>query len=230
MAKVVFSAIVADARKKVGGNVFTKNRAGAVVRRKVSPVQPRTSAQLQVRASFTALSKSWATLTDSQRAGWNALAAQYPHKDKFGASHTLTGLQMYQKLNRNLATIGLAPISAAPATLSVGFPGALTASAAAGAGTLAITAVVTPPAAAEVPVILAAPQQSPGRTFVGTKNRLLDTTQAAATAPPYAEGSKYVAAHGAMVAGKKLNIQLVYINNLTGAKGIPSSALLTVAA
>jgi hypothetical protein len=127
MAKIVFSAIVGDARKKIGGNVFTKGRSGAFVRRKVSPTQPRTSAQRNARASFTDLSKAWsgASMDDTKRAGWNALASNYPVKDKFGASHTLTGLQMFQKLNRVIATIGGSLIYTPPASLAAGYPGAI---------------------------------------------------------------------------------------------------------
>ena len=61
MAKILFSAVVGDARKKIGGVVFTKGSTGAVVRRKVSPTQPRTQDQRNVRASFSSLSKNWAT-------------------------------------------------------------------------------------------------------------------------------------------------------------------------
>jgi len=69
MAKIQFSAVVGDARGKVGGNVFTKGRSGAVLRTKVSPVQPRSSFQRAVRSGFTAESKAWTgDLDDTQRA------------------------------------------------------------------------------------------------------------------------------------------------------------------
>lgn len=127
MGKIIFSAVVGDARKKVGGVVFTKGHAGAVVRRKVSPTQPRSSAQRNVRASFTDFSKLWGTLSDDQRAGWIALAALYPRKDVFGQSHTLTGLQLFQSCNRNLVSIGVSsPITDPPASLKAPYPGAIT--------------------------------------------------------------------------------------------------------
>lgn len=108
MAKITYGPIVLDARKKIAGSVFTKVKAGSMVRKKVSPIQPRTPAQTLVRALFTALSKRWTgVLTDTQRAGWIALAALYPVKDKLGATHTRTGLQMYQSVNRHLNTIGV---------------------------------------------------------------------------------------------------------------------------
>lgn len=120
MAKVQFSAAVGDLRNKVGGAVFTKTRAGAMLRRKVSPTQPHTSAQMAVRANFSALAKSWSSdLSAIQRASWNELAKSYPVKDVFGAAHPLTGLQLYISLNRNLQVIGQTAIADAPASLAV---------------------------------------------------------------------------------------------------------------
>jgi hypothetical protein len=227
MAKIVFSAIVGDARKKIGGNVFTKVRSGAIVRRKVSPIQPRTAAQRNVRANFTSLAKAWsgASMDDTKRAGWNALAALYPVKDKFGASHILTGLQMFEKLNRALATITLGPIYDPPATLAAGFPGTLSLTATA-PSTLSLNSA-TPPAATENGLIFAAAQQSPGRTYVGNRYRFIDVT-GVGTAGPWTIGPGYVNKFGALVAGKKVSVLLVYMTVASGAKGTPSTILKDV--
>ena len=42
MAKILTTAIVADIRNKLNGSVFSKNRYGAYVRTKVTPVNPQT--------------------------------------------------------------------------------------------------------------------------------------------------------------------------------------------
>jgi hypothetical protein len=125
MAKIMFSAVVGDARKKAGGVVFTKGRTGAVIRRKVSPVQPRTPAQRAARAQFTALSKNWSTaVTPDDIAGWNALALQYPRKDQFGQTKKLTGLQLFQSCNRNLQSIGITTeLDTPPPDLNTEYPG-----------------------------------------------------------------------------------------------------------
>lgn len=227
MAKIVTSALVADIRKKIGGNVFTKGRSGAFVRRKVSPVQPRSQFQRNVRAAFTALSKAWSAspMTDILRAAWNALATNYPLKDKFGASHTLTGLQMFQKINRNMQTIGHAVITTPPPTLEAPSPGNLTVTAAA-PSTLTVLAdnlIV----GTEVAAIFGAAQQSPGRTFVGNKYRLL-TTMVFASPTPWDIGAVYTAKFGALIATKKVSILVKYIRPETGAAGMPSAALKVV--
>jgi hypothetical protein len=225
MAKLVYGPIVSDARKKIAGSVFTKVRSGAIARKKVSPIQPRTSTQMNVRANFTALAKAWsgATMDDTKRAAWNALAQQYPQKDKFGASHILTGLQFFVRLNRNRNSIGLGNLYDAPSTLSVGYPGALTVTATA-PGTLSIVPA-TDVAGTESWVGYAAAQQSPGRTFVGARYRLLAYGGGSS---PYDLSSAYTAKFGALVAGKKVAVRLVYVTNASGAKSIASESLKVV--
>jgi len=227
MAKIVTSALVADVRKKIGGNVFSKVRSGAMVRRKVSPIQPRSSAQRNVRASFTFLAKAWssASMDDTKRAAWNALAANYPQKDKFGASHTLTGLQMFLKLNRALNFLGLGPVYDPPATLAAGYPGDLSLTATS-PSTLTLNSAVAP-AAGENGIIYAAAQQSPGRTFVGNKYRAIDVT-GVATAGPWNIGPGYVNKFGALIAGKKVPIMLRFITVASGAAGTASTILKVV--
>jgi len=303
MAKIQFSAVVGDARKKAGGVVFTKGRTGAVVRRKVSPTQPRSQAQRNVRSQFTAFSKMWGTLSDAQRAAWTALAATATRKDVFGNVKVLTGLQLFQSCNRNLDSIGATEISDAPASLSAGAPGTLTLTCThsgtatitgvvygAGTGVFAysgttnwtpaigdtvivtgfanqpnnvaglVTAVVpatsfsvayvggitetkaalglgTPPLTADAadaydpvgndaPVIYAAPQLSPGRSFVGKKYRIVKFFPAA-TDGPWDITLNYVRRFGAITAGKKVNLLVAYIDSTTGAKGTPSAGVIT---
>jgi hypothetical protein len=228
MAKIVTSALVADVRKKIGGNVFTKVRAGAMVRRKVSPIQPRTNTQRNVRAGFTALAKAWSgpLMDDTKRAAWNALAANYPQKDKFGASHTLTGLQMFLKLNRVLQTLLVPLIYTPPATLEAGYPSTLTVVATSPA-TLTIDPA-THEGATENAIVFAAAQQSPGRTFTGNRYRVIDTFGPGG-GWPFDIGAKYVAKFGNLIVGKKVPILVKYASVTSGATGTPSSALKVVA-
>lgn len=45
MAKIKFGMMMTDARGKLGGQVFSKNRSGSYVRTKVTPVNPQTTTQ-----------------------------------------------------------------------------------------------------------------------------------------------------------------------------------------
>jgi hypothetical protein len=227
MAKIVFSAVVGDARKKAGGVVFTKVRSGSIIRRKVSPIQPRSSAQMNVRASFTALAKLWSNASmATYRAAWIGLAASYPKKDTFGAAHTLTGLQLFVRLNRALATIGVAPILPPPTSLSVGYPGALTLVCTGTPVSVLTVACATWNAATEEAMVYATAPQSAGRATAGAKFRFVYSF-ATGAGHPLDILAQYTAKFGAPISGRKIFIRVSYTHNVTGAQSLPSEASIT---
>lgn len=229
MAKVQYSVAVSDMRNKVGGAVYSKNRAGAIVRRKSSPTQPRTSTQMSVRSSFSYLSKRWANdLDPDQRAGWIALAASHPTTDVFGNTVTLTGLQLYQACNRALHTIGQAYIDDPPATLSAEDTGPLDVTVA--AGTPAFT--VEPASfntSADGWVIFATPQLSAGRVSAQSK---LSVIKAGVTVLAAAQSilTEYTAKFGALIEARNVLVGMVYIDKATGAMGLRVTQIAAVAA
>ncbi len=227
MAKLVFGPVVLDARGKVGGVVFSKSKAGAIGRKKVSPSQPRTTSQSTVRSDFTELSKAWSSvLTDTQRAGWISLAKNNPVHDVFGATIVLTGLQMYQRLNRALSTIGQARIDDPPVNLFAESAGAVTVVADSVAPTLTILPSKFNTAISGW-VISAAPLLSAGRASVGTKQSVVKhgvTVLAAAQSFL----TEYVAKFGDLIPGLRLFASISYTNKTTGAQGLPSLASVIV--
>lgn len=102
---------------QAGNTVASRNRNGSYLRTRVTPVNPRTSLQSAVRASFASFATNWKALTDAQRGSWDALGAGTSRTDSLGSTYTLTGLQSYISVNRNLATIGSAAVTTAPANL-----------------------------------------------------------------------------------------------------------------
>jgi len=229
MALVQYGPIVSDARRKIGGVVATKGHAGNFMRKKVSPIQPRTQIQRNVRASFTANSKAWSAGLSGNVAGWNAVAKATPIKDRFGNSVTLTGLQLYQRLSRNLATLGLTAVATPPASLVASTPGVLTYTATAGAPALTVTETLNT-AATEYSAVYAGPQISAGRTFVGKTYRFIQATVGAGAPLTTDIKVKYVAKFGALIAGKQIPILVKHITTATGAAGTPSAILALVGA
>lgn len=217
MAKILTSPLIGDIRKKAGNTVFQKGRQGIIVRKKVSPTQPRTGAQRGVRANFSTNSKAWpASGLDANRTAWNSFAASLTLHDRFGTPFKPSGIQAYQRINRNLQTIGVAPITTPPASQAIGSPGAVTVTAT-HTGTPALTVdVTTGPATNEVPVVYAAPPQSAGRSNAGRKYTYLFKA-AAATDGPYDILAPYEAKYGTMAVRQQVFVQVAYINNLTGA-------------
>lgn len=226
--KAKFGAIVVDGRNKVGGHVFSKNRAGAYMRTKVTPVNPQTSFQNAVRSRLTGLSQAWRDLTASQREAWNSAVQDFQRTDIFGDLKTPSGFNLYQRLNNNLLTIGEAAIDTPPLVGSVYAPVTLSVAAAAGAGTVAITFTGAIPATDAVKLFATAPV-SAGKSFVKSEYRLLAILDNADTSP-FAAGTAYVARFGAMTAGQKVFVQMVGVNITTGQEGQPLSASAIVGA
>lgn len=80
-----------------------------------TPANPQSTNQTAVRNALAQLSQNWATLTDSERAGWTTFAANNPTSDRFGRPVQPTGLNWYIKANSNRLYMGLASVDTAPA-------------------------------------------------------------------------------------------------------------------
>ena len=230
MAKFTPSALVDQIRNKVGGIVFTHLKTGPMVRRRIAPTQPRSSRQTSVRTNLTDLAKYWAaTLSDAQRAAWNALAAQVRSTDSIGNKGTLSGIQLFVSCNQNLLLVGEAIMAAAPADLSVTALLTETPTASAGGHTLSVAYTATPAAANHKVVVAASRQQSPGRTTSFSQPAFIKAT-AAAAASPFAVGTEYEAKYGTLIAGKKIRVQAFTVNTTNGAAAGKLASVITVAA
>ena len=117
--KLKFGAIVTDGRGKIGGHVASKNRAGAYLRTKVTPSNPNTVAQVQARSILASLSQGWSQLTDGQRQGWNNAVKEWGTTDIFGDIKNPSGINLFVKLNSNLASVGLPQVYDVPAKSEV---------------------------------------------------------------------------------------------------------------
>lgn len=227
MAKILLGATLGDARGSVGGVTYTKGRFGAVLRQKVSPVQPRSAEVLTIRGLFSLLAKRWfAVLTDAQRLGWIALATANPRTNVFGNSVILTGLQMYESCNRNIQTTGSPTIDVAPANLDVDALLTITPAAAAGAGTFTVPFTPTPTPALHNLVIEATLQVNAGRSFVSSYYRFISTTSGIS---PVNIAAAYAAVWGSLRAGQKIGVRAKHIKGTTGAASVPLASMITVA-
>ena len=219
MAKVKYTAIVADMRGKLNGSVFSKNRGGAYVRTKVTPSNPSTTFQNQVRDRLATFAQAFRALTAAQIAAWNSAVSSFTKTDIFGDIKNPSGINLYVKLNSNLDRVSVADIAIPP--LPEGVENVITASAVAdeSAQTVVITFTPTPVPADTAFVIRATKQVSPGRSFL--KNLLTDIQVVdAAGASPTAITALYLAKYGTLVAGQKIGFEMVPINKVTGQAGV----------
>lgn len=215
-----FGAIVVDGRGKIGGHVASKNRSGAYLRTKVTPVNPKSLGQTAIRSRLSTVSSAWRALTQAQIIAWNAAVANFSNTDIFGDIKNPSGINLYQKLNNNLLRVGATMISSPPLPIAV--PSLVTFTAAqvhAGATTLTFTA--TPTVAGFQLELRATKPVSNGVSFVKSEYRLF-TQLAPATASPYIATVTYAAIFGGPgVVGQKVFFSARYVSLTTGQAGVP---------
>lgn len=181
MAKVKFGMFMTDARGKVGGQVFSKNRSGSYVRTKVTPSNPRTSAQSLVRQSLGAISASWSGLTDAQINGWNGAVQNWASTNIFGDSANPSGKSLFVKLNLNLVNTQQAQVLEVPAKQDMPALGAPIATIDTTLGTISFTGLTAP--AGFRMIISATPPQSRGTRFYKGKFRQIQVVASGSMVP-----------------------------------------------
>ena len=223
MAKMTPGAIVSEIRNKIAATVYTKNRAGAAVRNRTTPINRRSVNQTTKRQQLSSLSSGWRGLTQAQILGWNSAAPSFPQQDQLGQTIFLTGHQLYVRCNANLILIGAAQITAAPtpASFAVLAIGAFTAVGSTGVISLAFTPTPVP-AGFNLVIKMTAPV-SAGKSFVGNSAFRYIMNIAPAAASPAVATAAYAAVFGAITAkvGQKIFAKIYLVQAASGLAGIP---------
>ena len=72
MALFTPGAIVSEVSGKIAATVYSRNKGGAVIRNRRTPINRRSVAQSTRRQGLASFASAWRGLTDAQRAAWNA--------------------------------------------------------------------------------------------------------------------------------------------------------------
>lgn len=229
MAKLLFTAIVADMRNKLNGTVFSKNRYGAYARTKVSPVNPQTPRQSAIRAIFGSLSQAWRGLTEEQRLAWINAAPNFPVTDQFGNIRYLSGNALFVRLNTVLLNAGEAQMSMPPSP--EGVTAAYIMGASGNISSTTITITLSDAVGAEETVIVeATPVMSAGKNYFANLLRQVMVTPSGDTPNPTDLWDAYAAAYGAPTAGAKIGVAVYTVNINTGETSPKSTDVLVFAA
>jgi len=206
--KIKWGALVTDGRGKIGGHVASKNRSGAYLRTKVTPINPQTSAQSAVRSSFGAISQAWSGLTQALILAWNGAVADWQTTDIFGDLKKPTGKNLFLRLNQQLEVTGQTQITAPPAKLEM-IEGIVT-QVEAEIGFAEITISGQSSSTDAHLVLYATPPMSQGTTFVKNRLRQIYAVQASATsgADMY---TAYTDKYGVPTAGDNVYFGVKYV-------------------
>lgn len=224
MALIRFSNLVNDIRGATGGNVFSRNKAGAYVRNRTTPLNPQSSPQMAARALLAGLSQAWRTLSQAQRNAWAAMTESYPYTNKLGEVRHYSGEQLFITLNRNLQAAGEATINDPQFPAGVGAPLTLSVAANAMDGTITATGTLEGAAAEDIVVIQATPPVSAGINSPGRSAfRNITTTTPALLGTGEEISSEYGTIFGAISGAEdsKIFVRIYVVNPNTGEASAP---------
>jgi hypothetical protein len=227
--KIKWGALVVDGRNKIGGHVASKNRAGSYLRTKVTPVNPETIYQLNVRDRFGGLSTAWRGLDAAERLAWNTVVDHFARTDIFGDLRNPSGFNLHQMLNNNLLNVGESAITTPPLPAAVAAFKTMSFTIENTVESLMI-AFTENVATDHAAIVLATPAISPGISFVKPEYRQIAVLPAE-TATGYDALAEYVARFGAIGAtGMQVFIRMFMVNTVTGQAGlgIAASAPITL--
>lgn len=211
---------------KSGTVVWLRN---GVMRVKVIPSLVRNSYTTFVRGNLSDFSALWRGLSQAQQDGWIAQTG-FKSKNRIGKVTTPTGKRLYTMLNCNLAALGIAAISDAPAPVAVGVPTMLT-NPVIKVGTTTITLASLVAASASWGLIYEAtsilsfginrPKNSAFRTFLADS----DSTALSTAASVW---TAYVTKFGVPAAGDTVFMRFTFIDNTVGQQSIASQVFKCV--
>lgn len=216
MARIKFGMMMTDARGKLGGHVFTKAKSGATIRTKVTPLNPKTSAQSEARSALGANSQAWRTLTETQRLAWNSAAQEISKTNAFGDTYFPSGKNYFTAVNNNLRNIGSQVLVDPPALVEM--PGLI--SVEVDLDLLAEQLDIAPNSVGnEVGVVLvcnATSGQSAGRYNFSGKYRKFDGFALAGLPSNTVTFDSYVSKFGLPSAGQKVSFEFYLVHATTG--------------
>lgn len=225
MAKIKFGMMMTDARGKLGGQVFSKNRAGAYVRTKVTPSNPRTITQQLSRAILGALSAGWSGLDEAQRRTWNNAVNDWQSTDVFGDLRKPTGKNLFTGLNKEILQSGGTQINVAPEKVEV--PNITIVSAEAEIAASQFDIVTSGTTTGAKLQVWATPALTQGTSFIDDKLRVIGYINGGANVT-LDIFDLYVDKFGALASGANVYVQ-VKVVMANGQAGVPVRAKADIA-
>ena len=225
--KIKWSGIgIVDGRGKINGSVASRNRGGAYLRTKVTPINRRTNAQQNVRSKFGFIAQLWRNLTEVQRKAWGAAVENYKHTDIFGDLKSPSGFNLFSKLNIPMinTTGGWNDIPPTPVEVPNVELGTFLVNIETGKFSIAIEPDSLNTGGGII-VVDATPSLSPGINFVKSQYRRIhhDVVVDASLGQTLNLYDDYVAVFGTPTEGLKVFVRVHYIAP-TGQQGIPAQA------
>jgi hypothetical protein len=223
MALVKWSAIVSEMRGKMNGTVFARNRYANYARNKVTPYNPQTPAQQNIRMMFAQLSKTWRQLTQDERDAWNRAVEEFLKTNIFGDTYRPAGYNLFIRINMNLFLIGQPMITLPPVPVVVDSIRIIKTIIEASTNTFDIIVEVRG-GMTHIPLSYVSRPLSPGISFVKSEFRLIEHTIEFTSPNQYILhiGAQYKMKYGPLsnFIGQRLFYKITPIDKKTGLNGV----------
>lgn len=200
---------------RAGGNVYMRNGR---IRGMAIPRLVQNAYTLGARNRFATLSAAFRSLSQDAQLEWGS-ATGFFKSDRFGRQIPVVGKELYVMLNSNLLNIGEPPISVPPVPDAVTGFNLLQVVADESAASVELSFSPDPSPTGISMLVFATAQLSPGIQRPGNSAfRLVDVIDDGASAPAVISAN-YIAKFGSPVAGKKIFVKCVPVNETTGQAG-----------
>ena len=229
MAKIILQQAFAEISGKLNGTVFAKNRGGAYMRTKVSPVNARTSAQLQARNLLSGYSQAWRNLTQAQRDAWNAASSDWSLATVFAQGATATGHGLFVTLNTNTNLAGGTSLTLPPNKVGAAPVQELNGATAVAGGDITLDMLPAAVPVGHTMYIESTQGMSAGISNANSKYRFIGTIAAGGQTDENISDS-YAAKFGELSAGQKVFFRIKFININTGEVSLPVTTSTIVTA
>ena len=117
MSRVIFSALLSDARNKIGDVVFSSWKGRSYVRTRVIPANPRTQKQVEQRTTLARMVAIWKQFDDLQQDSWKYSASA---RNVSGFNQFISENVVAEKTDYARYVSGLNPNVPAPSNLQTG--------------------------------------------------------------------------------------------------------------
>ena len=199
--KIKWGALVVDGRGKLGGHVAAQNRGGSYLRTKVTPSNPQSTHQTEVRNIFGSISSSWSALPEADRNAWNNAVEDWKRTNIFGDLKIPSGKALFQRLNQQASVAGYPGVMTPPVKDNI--PNSNVTGVVIDTTAETITATGLFNGVTATVVVFSSGVVSPGTNFVKNLMRMIGHSGGAAYVPGDAYDD-YVARFGTPSPGEKI--------------------------
>jgi hypothetical protein len=190
------------------------------MRTKVSPVNARTSAQLQARNLLSGYSQAWRNLTQTQRDAWNSASSDWSLATVFAQGATATGHGLFVTLNTNTNLAGGSPLTLPPNKVGAAPIQELNNLSAIVDDLFVLDMLPATVPANHTMYVEATQGMSAGISNANSKYRFIGVILESGATDGDLLGA-YTDKFGSLVAGQKVFVRIKFINKITGEVSLP---------